>query len=217
MRALHRSLAVSLVLPTAAALAQSTTPATTPTDSSAVNSHQRPHLQPGDVIRLKVWREPDLTGDFVINESGDAVLPRIGALHVVSMSPDSLKTHVINTYTQYLRDPSIEVTFLRRITVLGSVNKPGLYDADETMMLTDVLALAGGVSPDGKRDKVELFRNGQLIVPKLRNDVRLVDSPIQSGDKLYVEEKGFFARNPYVLMSIAGTTIGLIALLSTRH
>jgi protein involved in polysaccharide export with SLBB domain len=213
VRALHRSLALMLVLPTAAALAQSTTPA----DTSAVSSRQRAHLQPGDVIRLKVWREPDLTGDFIINESGDAVLPRIGALHVVSMSPDSLKTHVISTYTQYLRDPSIEVTFLRRITVLGSVNKPGLYDADETMMLTDVLALAGGVSPDGKRDKVELFRNGQLIVPKLRSDVRLVDSPIQSGDKLYVEEKGFFARNPYVLMSIAGTTIGLIALLSTRH
>src|ERR1700743_816219 len=67
-----------------------------------------PH--PGDLVRVRVWREPDMSGDFTGGERGRVVLPRIGALAVSQMSPDSLRAFIIAEYSPSLQNPSIEVT-----------------------------------------------------------------------------------------------------------
>ncbi len=110
-------------------------------------------LRPGDVVRLRIWREPDLSGDFQVDEQGTVVLPKIGALSIKEMPAASLKTMLVDKYSTYLRDPAIDVTVLRRVNVLGAVKNPGLYPVDATMTVADVFALAGGVGPDGNPDK----------------------------------------------------------------
>ena len=45
-------------------------------------------LKPGDVVRLKIWREPDLSGDFVVDEHGGVVVPKLGRVPVVGLSPE---------------------------------------------------------------------------------------------------------------------------------
>ena len=117
-------------------------------------------LQPGDAVRLKIWREPDLSGEFQVDERGEVVFPQLGAMRVSQLSADSLKSMLVWSYTAYLRDPSIEVTLLRRVNVLGPVRSPGLYQVDQTQTIADVLAQAGGATPDGKPDRVELVRGG---------------------------------------------------------
>src|SRR4051812_11174176 len=137
--------------------AQSSPPATTSTTGrSGV-------LLPGDLVRLKIWREPDLSGEFQVDEQGTVVLPKIGALAIRDMPAASLKSLLIEKYSSYLRDPAIDVTVLRRVNVLGAVKNPGLYPVDATMTVADVLALAGGVSPDGNPDKGELIRGGTRL------------------------------------------------------
>src|ERR1700734_1429358 len=94
-------------------------------------------LLPGDIVRLRIWREPDLSGDFPVDERGTVVFPKIGPTPVLQMTTDSLKRLLVTTYSQYLRDPAIEVTFLRRVTILGAVKNPGLYPVDPTMTVSD--------------------------------------------------------------------------------
>ena len=67
--------------------------------------------------------------------------------------------------------------------VLGAVVKPGLYSVDETMYFTDVLALAGGVSPDGNPNKIQLVRNGKTIDTPLTKGLLVSESPLRWGTR----------------------------------
>jgi protein involved in polysaccharide export with SLBB domain len=171
-------------------------------------------LRPGDVIKLNVWREPEWSGEFAVNESGVAVLPRLGAVQVTGMSADSLRRFLVDSLGRYLRNPSIEVVPLRRVQVLGAVRTPGLYPVPSTVTIADVLALAGGATPDGKTDRVVLRRNGEDLRIKLNGGTRLADTPIQTGDQIYVPQKSWVSRNVgLVAAGLSATTSLLIALL----
>src|SRR5215210_834950 len=94
---------------------------------SQARSDSAAALRPGDTIRLRIWREPDLSGDFQVDESGLVVLPKLGPTRVSGQDPRALKQLVTQSYAEYLKNPSIDVQILRRIQVLGAVKNPGLY------------------------------------------------------------------------------------------
>lgn len=172
------------------------------------------NIAPGDVLRLKIWREPDMSGEFPVAPNGTVVLPRLGELDATSFPADSLRTILTDRYKVYLNNPSIEVTLLRRVTITGAVKTPGVYPLEPTMTITDALALAGGPSPDGKRDKVEIRRGGKRVDANLRDDTTIADSPVQSGDQLYVPTKPWIARNTWLISAgVSFTAIVLTQLL----
>jgi polysaccharide export outer membrane protein len=173
-------------------------------------------LLPGDLVRLRIWREPDLSGDFQVDEQGVVVLPKIGALTIRDMPAASLKAHLIEKYSTYLRDPAIDVTVLRRVNVLGAVKNPGLYPVDATMTVADVLALAGGVAPDGSPDKGELIRAGTRLDVKLTRRTKIGDTPLQSGDQLYVPQRSWISRNPGVVAGTLTAVAGIVVTLMVR-
>lgn len=166
-------------------------------------------LQPGDLVRLRIWREPDLSGDFPVDQTGTAVLPKLGPTTVTGRQPDVLKAKLIAAYQEYLSHPSIEITFLRRVQVYGAVRTPGLYPVDMTMRLGDVLALAGGVTPDGNLKKMVLIRNGAKLSPTLSYGARVMDSQIRSGDEIFVPERGWISRNPGILATLITASVSL--------
>ena len=163
-------------------------------------------LKPGDVVRLKIWREPDLSGDFPVDEHGGVVVPKLGRVEVIGLSPDALKSNLISSYSVYLRNPSIEVQLLRRITILGGVRNPGLYPVDPTMTLAEAYALAGGIAPEGKLNEVELVRGNKRTSYKISETTRIADTPLQSGDQLYVPTRSWLSRNTWVVTAAIGTT-----------
>lgn len=167
-------------------------------------------LRPGDVIRLKIWREPELSGDIQVDEHGRAVFPKLGSMNVSDISADSLEERLTHGYAVFLQNPVVDVTPLRRISILGAVKNPGLYPVDPTITLADALALAGGSTSDGNPDKVKLVRGGKKTNLALSRDTRLMDSPIQSGDQVFVPERSWVSRNPGIIAA-AITTVGLVA------
>jgi polysaccharide export outer membrane protein len=184
--------------------------AQSPPPESPRNAWSDKPLRPGDIIRLRIWREPDLSGEFPINEDGMVVLPRLGPMKVAGQSPQQLHDQLVKSYQRYLQQTSIEVTLLRRIQVLGAVRSPGLHPVDATMTVSDVLALAGGSTPEGDPDRLQLIRGGKRIDTRLSSTDRVVDSAIESGDQLYVPERNWFSRNSAVIA--AGLTTLVIAL-----
>ena len=172
-------------------------------------------LHAGDVVRLRIWREPDLSGDFAVDERGVAVFPKIGPMMVQKQSPDSLEALLVKSLSAYLRNPSVEVVLLRRVQVLGAVRNPGLYTIDPTMSVSDALALAGGVAEDGKSNQMHLIRRGERLTINISHRTRIADTPIQSGDQLFVPQRGWIGRNPAafagVLTAAAGIIVTLVA------
>lgn len=173
------------------------------------------YAQPGDVVRLRIWREPDMSGDFTIDASGRATLPRLGPIAVTTVLPDSLQRFLIAEYARYLKNPSVEVLVLRRVRVAGAVRTPGLYTADQTMRVRDVLAMAGGSNSEGRTDMVRLDRNGQSTSLNLKS-ASAQDITLRSGDQLYVPERSWFARNTPLVAAIVSVGGGLAIALSNR-
>ncbi|MBI4544739.1 MAG: polysaccharide biosynthesis/export family protein [Gemmatimonadetes bacterium] len=168
------------------------------------------YLRAGDVIKLVVWREPDMTGEFPVHDNGVAVLPRVGAYDVTRETAASLKARLVEELETYLRDPVVDVIVLRRVKILGAVHRPGLYSLDLTMSLGDGLALAGGATGVGRRDRIEILRDGERIVAELNERTRITDSPLRSGDEVYVPERSWLARNYGVAVSIMTTGVGIM-------
>ena len=182
-------------------------------DTAGTATAQGSVVQPGDMIRMKVWREPDLSGDVIVDPNGDATLPRLGPTRVVGLSPDSLRRLVVTTYAQFLRDPAVDVMVLPRVTILGAVRNPGVHNLDPTLTIADALALAGGASADGKQDQVELRRRGERVPVHLTLDARLADTPVRSGDQLVVPERSWLARNAGLMLGAGSLGISVIYLI----
>jgi polysaccharide export outer membrane protein len=171
-------------------------------------------VQPGDMIRLKIWREPEMSGDIIVDEEGVATFPSLGPKRVSNTSGDSLKRMLLRSYSKYLRDPAVDISVLRRVTVLGAVRTPNVYHIAPTMTVADALAMAGGAAPEGKMDEVELRRRGGGAPVKLSREARLADTPIRSGDELYVPQRSWLSRNAGLVLGGVGTALSILYFIS---
>lgn len=187
---------------------------TAPLQAQAPESGQL--LRPGDVIRLNIWREPDMSGEYVIDEDGSVIFPRVGEYTVLQETPATLQAKLLADYGQYLRNPSIDITALRRIRIVGSVNDPGLKLVDPTVTISDALALAGGATTLGDQNKIRVIRDGEEIAVDISVDTRLGDSIIQSGDQIYVPERSWISRNSNVVATALSATVALTIALFIR-
>lgn len=171
-------------------------------------------LQPGDAIKLTVWREPDMSGDILVQEDGVAVFPRLGPVVVVGREIETLKRDLIAEYSKTLRNPSIQIIVLRRVTISGEVRAPGIFKVDPSTSLTEALALAGGPTPNADRKKIRLLRGGQEITIDLNKALTVGDLSIQSGDQIHVPERNWLARNWPLALSATSTVVSMVILLS---
>jgi polysaccharide biosynthesis/export protein len=152
----------------------------------------------GDMVRITVFRNPDLTTEARVNERGTILFPMIGEVPVAGLTPSQAGARIAEKLRtgRFVVNPEVTVAIAqvnsRQVSVLGNVNKPGRYPLDTVnVKLTDVLATAGGVAPtgadfvtivsatNGKKADVDLaamFRNGDLT-----KNVEL-----QPGDTIYV-------------------------------
>jgi protein involved in polysaccharide export with SLBB domain len=201
-------LALALPLERAAAQSASGDPAA-PAAGAAAAAVIVPIL-PGDVVRVKIWREPDLSGDFTVDEAGAVVLPKLGARQVGGMRPESARAALAREYIGFLNHSSVEITLLRRVQVTGAVRNPGLYPVDGTMTIADALALAGGVTGAGKQDRVQLLRYGEKVPGNLSGRTRIADAQLRSGDQLYVPERSWISRNPGFIVGAVGAVAALV-------
>ena len=185
------------------------------TTNLAVNTTgDRNPVRPGDIIRLKIWREPDLSGDFPIQEDGEVVFPKLGPMRVADELPSTIRARVVSAYSQYLAQTSIDVVVLRRVQVAGAVKNPGLYPVDGTMTVSDAIALAGGITVDGNNQKVTLRRDGRDLLGNMSQQTRISQMPIQSGDQLYVPYRSWLSRNGYLAGSVFSAVVtGLVIIL----
>jgi len=156
-------------------------------------------LRPGDSLRVRVWREPDLSGVFMVDEHGDLTFPRLGRRSVVNVPIDSIRARVQREYAEFVRDASVEITPLYRVRVNGAVRNPGLFTVDPTMSVGDAIGLAGGVSPEGRSGRVDLVRDGRRIATSISPSSRLVELALRSGDELNVPERAWLTRNTGLL------------------
>src|SRR5438046_7987899 len=114
--------------------------------------------QTGDRVTVHVFGEPTLTDASTVDEKGRIALPRIGLIQAGAMSIADLRDTIrARLSSDVLKDPPIEVSVLRRIVVSGEVMRPGVYFADLTSSIGEMIAQAGGLKETAKASKVFLL------------------------------------------------------------
>src|SRR5258708_17483773 len=162
-----------------------------PADSKSQPIDESYQLGAGDKIRLSVFGETDLGGEFLIDGSGDVRLPLIGQVKVTGLTVRAFEDKIIGLYEDgYLRDPriSIEVINYRPFYIIGEVTKPGQYPYVSDMNPLNPVALAGGYT--AKADKAEVYiqrtgANGEKDYPS--NET----TKIRPGDVVRIPERFF--------------------------
>jgi polysaccharide export outer membrane protein len=118
-------------------------------------------LGAGDKVRVSVYGEEDLTGEYQIDGSGNVQLPLIGTLRAAGSTAPGLQAAIAGGLAQgYLKNPrvSVEITTYRPFYIIGSVNRPGQYAYVNNMSALDAVAMGGGFT-DKARDSVIYVRH----------------------------------------------------------
>ncbi len=195
-------------------------PVTVPSDvydlEAPIEANRRGELVPGDAVQVTVFGEEELTGEYPVDQNGVVVFPLLGERRVLGMAADSLEQVLVQDYREFLTDPAINVTVLRRVSVLGEVREPGLYPVDLTMSLNEALALAGGVSPNGNLNDIRLIRGTEVMLRDMEAGVPLTATPVQSGDQIFVGQRSWLSRNMALVTTLITVSASLTIALLVR-
>lgn len=184
--------------------------ATTAVDSAAPRGLGAGPVAPGDRLVLRVWRESTWGGTFSVDAVGDVALPRVGLLHVAGLAPLAVRDTVVRLLGRFLREPSVDLVVLRRVTVLGAVRKPDVFYVEPITSVRDVIAQAGGVADDGNPNRVELLRGDQRLVVGRWDGPTGSAETLRSGDRVVVSRRGWFGRNGVAAASSVAVAVSVL-------
>ena len=205
IRCWHRRLIVVLLMaPLGPALAQQ--PARAPSD---------PILRVGDALRIDVWHQPELSGEFVIAADSTLMQPVYQGVKVagapLSVVRERLRTLLV-TYEQNLQ-LVIEPRF--SVTVAGEVRQPNLYRLRQGTTFAQAIALAGGPTELGRLDKVRVIRrDGAMDVNLGSGYSRYEALTVASGDQILVSRRSNFNVLRDVMYPLASLTAAVAAVLA---
>ena len=149
-------------------------------------------VQPGDILSIQVWPDESLSGDFPVEETGQVFVPILGALDVGGVSLGEVRLKLREGYATAMRSPVVTITPLFRVSVLGEVRVPGLFQVDPTMTLHQVISMAGGFGQEAKEDEVQVARGDSIL--EIGSPLAPVGFDLRSGDRIIVSrESNFFA------------------------
>ena len=179
------------------------TQAQAPAASSTALVANEYKLGSGDVIRINVYQNPDLTLETRVTEAGIVTYPLLGTIRLGGLGVTAAEKLIGDGLRNgnFVKQPQVTIVVLQvrgnQASVLGQVNRPGRFPIEVAdMRLTDLLATAGGTSTIGS-DRVVLSgtRNGAAY--RLEVDLPTLFGPggrdqdvlVQNGDTLWVDRQ----------------------------
>ncbi len=155
----------------------------------------------GDVLRITVYQNPDLTLEARVAETGAISYPLLGSVRLGGLSVAQAEAEIARGLRDgnFVRQPQVTLVVLQvranQVSALGQLNRPGRYPIEMVgMRLTELLAQAGGIAPGGS-DVVTLSgeRNGkpfrtEVDLPALYGRLPRGEDPIlRNGDAVFVD------------------------------
>ena len=211
------ALASAVAVSATAARAQDTTRAGVIADSL---SRSVGVLRPGDAVKIAVFRDTELTGEYLIDSRGQLQIPGLGVIQAAGLDPDQLKTSIRQALIQLgTTNPQISVQPLVRVSVLGEVRAPALYPVDPGISLIQLLTIAGGPTPNANLRRTRVVREGRVFEVDLESALtgsasgRIV---LYSNDVVVVPKKtGFTRETLQFVLGLTTTALSIATLIIT--
>jgi protein involved in polysaccharide export with SLBB domain len=153
-------------------------------------------LNPGDQIRIVVWKDPTLSGDFTIAGNGTIIHPLYREVQVTGVALSEVEERIRTFLKIYTTNPQFVIQPLVKVIVGGEVRSPNVLSVPPETTVAQAVALAGGPTDRGALDHVRLLREGQEIIVDLsKADSQAASLQIRSGDQILVTRTSNFLRD----------------------
>jgi polysaccharide export outer membrane protein len=122
----------------------------------------------GDVLRVNVWKEPDLSQETTVRLDGMITLPLLGDLPAAGEAPGQLAAALAARLDRYVEKPRVTVTVSQanaHVYVVGQMVRPGEFPLSGRMTVLKALALAGGFKDFARTDSIVVVREDQTVIP----------------------------------------------------
>jgi polysaccharide export outer membrane protein len=148
-------------------------------------------LRPNDRLRVKVYNEPEITGEYQVDASGFISIPLAGRIRAAGQTAGQLERIIVSRLTDgVIRDPkvSVEIATHAPFYILGEVKKPAEIPYKPGLMVLDAIAAAGGFTYRANERKVFIRRAGSRVEEVYSMDLPI---PVYPGDNIRVPERYF--------------------------
>ena len=156
-------------------------------------------INPGDILQVSVWKEPDLQLQLLVNPDGHFAFPLAGDIAAEGKTVEEVRQELTTRLGKLIPDVVVTVSTLKlegnRIYVLGQVTRPGDFVITRAVDVMQAISMAGGTTPFAKQDDVRILRRGtdgaQIAIPFRYSEVqegRKLDQNIvlRAGDMVVV-------------------------------
>jgi len=162
---------------------------------------QEYQLGVSDLVRVNVWKNPDLSVETIVRPDGTISLPLLGDLKAAGRAPGQLREEIAQKLSTFVKDDTATVTVSvvavnsYRFVVSGNVERPGAFTANHFVTVSEAIALAGGPNRFGSPEDAVVIRSdatrGTRRIPVdypsiLAGRHPEQDLPILTGDNVYV-------------------------------
>ncbi len=159
-------------------------------------------LGAGDVVEVRVYQEPELSGVYQIGREGDVMFPLCKKVVIGGLSANGAAEKLRACLSEgFMRDPQVSVLVKeynsKKVFVFGEVQKPGTFPYEDGMSVVQAVTLAGGFTKTAAQNSTSVTRRvkGQEVKVKVNvHDIALGKAPnftLEPGDIVYVPESLF--------------------------
>ncbi len=174
-----------------------------------------PVLRPGDVLRITVWRHPEMSGEFVVAPDSTLVHPLYQVVKVAGAPLPVVKERLRGLLATYEQDVQLVIEPLFPVTVAGEVRVPNLYRLPQGTTFAQAIAQAGGLTELGRLDRVHVIRrDSDMVIDLARGYSKYEALPIASGDQVIVARRSGFNFLRDALYPLASLTAAVAAVLA---
>jgi polysaccharide export outer membrane protein len=171
-------------------------------EAAAADPASASTLGPGDVVEIRVYQEPELSGLYQVGPEGDVVFPLCQHVPVAGLTPNGAAERLRGCLSErYMRNPQVSVLVKeynsKKVFVFGEVQKPGTFAYQDGMSVVQAVTLAGGFTRIASPNSTSVTRkvNGQEVKVKVQvEDIalgRASNFTLEPGDIVFVPESLF--------------------------
>lgn len=119
----------------------------------------------GDVVSIRVWREPELTSQQAVRPDGKLTMPLIGDINAVDLTPNEIAAGITKQLQEFIINPNVMVVVLqvrsKKYTITGEIGRPGSYPLLVPTTVMDAITNAGGFRDFANRKKITVLRGDE--------------------------------------------------------
>ncbi len=147
-------------------------------------------LGPADELRITVFGENELSGQFVVSSRGEIAFPLVGDVKAEGLTITEFAESLTTALGRFLRQPSVSIQVLnyRPFFILGEVRNPGTYPYSASLTVINAVAVAGGFSSRANEGRVYIKHAGETEEHAYR---LTTTTPVQPGDTIRIGERRF--------------------------